>query len=157
MQAAMHQDQEDYTSKAQLLEALRHSQTRAREAEQVAKQACAEKEYVIKLVLRQASQLFAYKQWIQLVQLENMYFESQEAEAEAEASTRWLNQPLRRRRGGKLQNKSCSRKAANKRSKLNRYYEVCKYSVVFAVGLGLIGAGLLLGWSLGWILPTACR
>ncbi|KAK7292822.1 hypothetical protein RJT34_15676 [Clitoria ternatea] len=49
-------------SKAQLTEALCHSQTRAREAEEVAKQAYAEKEHIIGLFFIQASQLFAYKQ-----------------------------------------------------------------------------------------------
>ncbi|KAA8516192.1 hypothetical protein F0562_019371 [Nyssa sinensis] len=62
-------------SKAQLLEALRHSQTRAREAEKAANQACAEKEHIVKLFFRQASLLFAYKQWFQLLQLENLYFQ----------------------------------------------------------------------------------
>ncbi|KAL3815142.1 hypothetical protein ACJIZ3_016410 [Penstemon smallii] len=63
---------ENDTSKAKLLEALRHSQTRAREAEKAAKQAYSEKEHVVKLVFRQASQLFAYKQWLRLLQLENI-------------------------------------------------------------------------------------
>ncbi|GFY93508.1 hypothetical protein Acr_08g0019040 [Actinidia rufa] len=61
--------------KAQLLEALCHSQTRAREAEKAAKQAYAEKEHILKLFFRQASHLFAYKQWFQLLQLENLYFQ----------------------------------------------------------------------------------
>jgi len=26
-------------------------------------------------------------------------------------------------------------------------------AVAFAVGVGLVGAGLLLGWTLGWLLP----
>ncbi|KAA8520764.1 hypothetical protein F0562_014964 [Nyssa sinensis] len=66
---------ESDTSKAQLLEALCHSQTRAREAEKAAKQAYAEKEHIVKLFFRQASHLFAYKQWFQLLQLENLYFQ----------------------------------------------------------------------------------
>lgn len=57
-------------SKTQLLEALCYSQTRAREAEQLAQQAYNEKEHVIKLLFRQASQLFAYRQWLQILQLE---------------------------------------------------------------------------------------
>ncbi|XP_051145285.1 uncharacterized protein LOC127261122 [Andrographis paniculata] len=122
---------EDDTGKAQLLEALRHSQTRAREAEQVAKQASTEKEHIIKLVLRQASQLFAYKQWIQLLQLENMYIQFENSKSQA-AST-W--------------EKSKSKKGSANGSR-------CDYGVALAVGLGLIGAGLLLGWTIGWILPT---
>ncbi|GAV66179.1 hypothetical protein CFOL_v3_09689 [Cephalotus follicularis] len=58
-------------SKAQLLEALCHSQTRAREAEKAAQAAYTEKEHIITLFFRQASQLFAYKQWLLLLQLEN--------------------------------------------------------------------------------------
>ncbi|KAE8700980.1 Detected protein of unknown function [Hibiscus syriacus] len=46
----MEQVTESDPTKAQLLEALRHSQTRAREAEKVVKQAYAEKEHVIKLI-----------------------------------------------------------------------------------------------------------
>ena len=26
-------------------------------------------------------------------------------------------------------------------------------AVMFAVGVGIVGAGLLLGWTLGWLLP----
>ncbi|KAK9085571.1 hypothetical protein Sjap_025982 [Stephania japonica] len=59
-------------SKAELLEALRHSQTRAREAEKAAQQAYNEKEHIIKLFFRQASHLFAYKQWLQILQLETL-------------------------------------------------------------------------------------
>ncbi|KAI3735428.1 hypothetical protein L6452_14925 [Arctium lappa] len=47
-------------SKAQLLEALSHSQTRARQAEETAKKAYDEKEHLITHFLKQASQLFAY-------------------------------------------------------------------------------------------------
>ncbi|KAL0426141.1 UNVERIFIED_CONTAM: hypothetical protein Sradi_1148900 [Sesamum radiatum] len=68
----MHMLENDAT-KVQLMEALRHSQTRAREAETAAIQACAEKEHVVKLVFKQAYQLFAYRQWLQLLQLEDMY------------------------------------------------------------------------------------
>ena len=60
-------------SKCKLLEALCHSQPRAREAEKAAKQAYEEKEHVVKLIFKQASQLFAYKQWLYLLQLENIY------------------------------------------------------------------------------------
>ncbi|KAL2345919.1 hypothetical protein Fmac_007204 [Flemingia macrophylla] len=59
-------------SKAQLMEALCHSQTRAREAEEAAKKAYAEKEHIVTLIFKQASQLFAYKQWLQLLQLETL-------------------------------------------------------------------------------------
>ncbi|KAK7826149.1 hypothetical protein CFP56_032419 [Quercus suber] len=57
------------------MEALSHSQTRAREAEKAAKQAFTEKEHILNLFFRQASQLFAYKQWFQLLQLETLYIQ----------------------------------------------------------------------------------
>ncbi|KAK4571158.1 hypothetical protein RGQ29_029832 [Quercus rubra] len=63
---------DDDPSKTELLEALCHSQTRAREAEKAAEQAYADKEHVVALFFKQASQLFAYKQWFQLLQLENL-------------------------------------------------------------------------------------
>lgn len=59
--------------KVQLLEALRHSQTHAREAEKAANQANAEKEHIIELFFKQTSHLFAYKQWFKLLQLEYIY------------------------------------------------------------------------------------
>lgn len=31
--------------------------------------------------------------------------------------------------------------------------DVTKYGVAIALGLGLVGAGLLLGWTVGWMLP----
>lgn len=141
----------DDESKAQLLKALRHSQTRAREAENAAKQAFAEKEHVVQLVFRQASQLFAYKQWFQLLQLENFYFQiknnkKQPISAILPAMLPWVPQKTKR-----LRKKS----ARVKRAKRARpKYDLSRYAVVFALGLGLVGAGLFLGWTVGWMLPT---
>ncbi|PHU09783.1 hypothetical protein BC332_21643 [Capsicum chinense] len=141
----------DDESKAQLLKALCHSQTRAREAENAAKQAFAEKEHVIQLVFRQASQLFAYKQWFQLLQLENFYFQiknkkNQPISAMLPAMLPWVPQKTK-----KFRKKS----ARVKRAKRARpKYDLSRYAVVFALGLGLVGAGLLLGWTVGWMLPT---
>ncbi|MCD7454610.1 hypothetical protein HAX54_025356 [Datura stramonium] len=141
----------DDESKAQLLKALRHSQTRAREAENAAKQAFAEKEHVVQLVFRQASQLFAYKQWFQLLQLENFYFQiknnkNQPISAILPVMLPWVPQKTKR-----LRKKS----ARVKRAKRARpKYDLSRYAVVFALGLGLVGAGLLLGWTVGWMLPT---
>lgn len=138
------------TSKAQLLEALRHSQTRAREAEIAANQACAEKEHVVKLVFRQASQLFAYKQWLKLLQLETMYLQfinntSQSVSMVLPSMSPWT--PQRSRKIRKNSDTSSSRKRACP-------YDASKYAVVLALGLGLAGAGFLLGWTIGWMLPT---
>ncbi|CAH1453989.1 unnamed protein product [Lactuca virosa] len=57
-------------SKPELLEALFHSQTRAREAEKAAQKAINVKEDMISQFMKQASQLFAYKQWFRILQLE---------------------------------------------------------------------------------------
>ncbi|KAJ8573094.1 hypothetical protein K7X08_009605 [Anisodus acutangulus] len=136
---------EDDESKAQLLKALRHSQTRAREAENAAKQAFAEKEHVVQLVFRQASQLFAYKQWFQLLQLENFYFQLKINK----------NQPISAILPVMLTKRLLKKSARVKRAKRARpKYDLSRYAVVFALGLGLVGAGLLLGWTVGWMLPT---
>ncbi|KAF5733526.1 hypothetical protein HS088_TW17G01071 [Tripterygium wilfordii] len=148
----MEQTCESDLSKAQLLEALRHSQTRAREAEKVAKQACAEKEHTARLVFRQASQLFAYKQWFQLLQLENLYYQIKNKDQQI--STLFpVAFPWMTYKGRKL------RKCRHRSSKGKQYKEgvgrvdISKYAVVFALGLSLVGAGLLLGWTVGGMLP----
>lgn len=141
----------DDESKAQLLEALRHSQTRAREAENAAKQAFAEKEHVVQLVFRQASQLFAYKQWFQLLQLENLYFQiknnrNQPISAILPVMLPWVPQKTKRPRKKYARVKRAKRACSK--------YDLSRYAVVFALGLGLVGAGFLLGWTVGWMLPT---
>lgn len=145
---------ENDASKAQLMEALCHSQTRAREAERAAKQACAEKEHVVKLVFRQASHLFAYKQWLQLLQLESMYLQfmnntSQSVSMVFPPMLHWT--PQRTRKIRKSRHTSSSRKRVKQ---CCLQYEASKYAVVFALGLGLAGAGFLLGWTIGRMLPT---
>ncbi|XP_052194704.1 uncharacterized protein LOC127802740 [Diospyros lotus] len=135
-------------SKAELLEALRHSQTRAREAEMAAKQAHAEKEHILKLFFRQASHLFAYKQWFQLLQLENLYIQlknnNQPISTLFPAVLPWTIHKTK-----KLQ-KSWHKTAKSKRGKRRN---ISKFTVAFALGFGLVGAGLLLGWTVGWMLP----
>ncbi|XP_078165902.1 uncharacterized protein LOC144560548 [Carex rostrata] len=111
-------------NREELLEALCHSQTRAREAEIAAKKALSEKEDIMKLLFKQASHLFACKQWLKVLQLENLCLQ------------------LRSR-----DNKRGSSKSNSK--------SICRYVVVFAVGWGLASAGVLLGWTLGWLLPKS--
>lgn len=127
-------------SKSELLEALRRSQTRAREAENMAKEACAEKEHLVKLLLKQASELFGYKQLLQLLQLESLYLQikSKKIEDSKEpppGSIPWSNNTKARKQG---------RKRRSKRSKQNGF-------VGLALGMSLVGAGLLLGWTVGWM------
>lgn len=134
--------------------ALCHSQTRAREAERAAKQAYAEKEHIITLFFRQASQFFAYKQWIQIqmLQLETLYIQIKNNEPQIPTLFPvvfpWMSD-----KGRKLR-KSLHR---NDRGKWIEQggpsHDITKYAVSFALGLSLVGAGLLLGWTMGWMLP----
>ncbi|XP_024010870.1 uncharacterized protein LOC18015530 isoform X2 [Eutrema salsugineum] len=133
---------ESELSKSELLEALRRSQTRAREAENMAKEAYAEKEHLVKLLFKQASELFGYKQWLQLLQLEalikNKKIENNNKKNnEPPISIPWSNSKARKP----------GRKRRNKRAKPN----AAKYAVGLALGMSLVGAGLLLGWTVGWM------
>lgn len=107
--------------RTQLLEALCHSQTRARKAENAAMQAKVETESVARLFLKQASELFAYKQWFQLLQYESLILEMKSND-----------QPKRSRSS----------------------HDIDQYIMAFAFGLGLIGAGMIVGWTVGWMLPS---
>lgn len=133
--------------KAKLLEALCHSQTRAREAEKAAKLAYTEKEHILKLFFRQASQLFAYKQWFKILQLENLLLQTEGDSSspltdfpdvlpwKPHTPRKKVQKPKRRRRG-------------------SQENDIGKYAVAFAVGFTLVGAGLILGWTVGWLLPA---
>ncbi|CAI0469654.1 unnamed protein product [Linum tenue] len=149
------QDPESDPCKAWLLEALRHSQTRAREAEKAAKQACADKEHVIMLFLKQASQLLSYKQWFQLLQLETLYHQLKNSEDPMATLLFPVALPWMPPMGKKLgKNRSKTTKGSYKRGKRNRARQDMKrYAVAFALGLSLVGTGLLLGWTVGWMLP----
>ncbi|XP_038683887.1 uncharacterized protein LOC119984143 isoform X2 [Tripterygium wilfordii] len=147
----MQQTCENDLRKAQLLEALCHSQTRAREAEEVAKQACAEKEHIIRLIFRQASQLFAYKQWFELLQLEDLYYQIKKKDPQTTlfpVAFPWMPYKARKLR-------KCKRRSAKgKRYKAGiAQVDLSKYAVAFVLGLSLVGAGLFLGWTIGWMLP----
>lgn len=137
-------------TKAQLLEALRHSQTRAREAEKAARQAYTEKEHIITLFLRQASQLFAYKQWLQLLQLENLCLQLKN-KREPISGLFPSVLPWVPYKDGQL--KKGRHRAGKRRQGKPRFAITHKSAVAFAVGLGLASAGLLLGWTMGWLFP----
>ncbi|KAI3693997.1 hypothetical protein L1987_76954 [Smallanthus sonchifolius] len=138
-------------SKRKLLEALCHYQTRAREAEKAAKQAYEEKEHIVKLIFKQASQLFAYKQWVYLLQLENLYnqIKTNKITPVFPASPWHVTRRKTRR------NFPVKKKTREKRGSISvpsSKHDLGKYAVAFAVGVGLVGAGLLLGWTVGWML-----
>ncbi|XP_010266582.1 PREDICTED: uncharacterized protein LOC104604051 isoform X2 [Nelumbo nucifera] len=138
-------------SKAQLLEALCHSQTRAREAEKAAQKAYTEKEHILKLFFRQASYLFAYKQWFQLLQLETLCLQlnkGQQISTLFPVVLPWM--PCKARQLRKGRHKAAKRNRVRGPSR----YDFSRYAFAFALGLSLAGAGLLLGWTMGWLLPT---
>ncbi|KAH9625227.1 hypothetical protein KSS87_004508 [Heliosperma pusillum] len=145
---------ENDPSKAKLLEALCHSQTRAREAERAAKKAYTEKEHILKLFFKQASQLFAYKQWFKLLQLENSLVQtgSNNNSPPSTVFPDLLPQlPKKPQKSSKNWQKSSRGKRHKRGSQEN---EIGKFAVAFAVGFTLVGAGLILGWTVGWLLPT---
>ncbi|CAA7044364.1 unnamed protein product [Microthlaspi erraticum] len=75
----------------------RLSQTRAREAENMAKEAYAEKEHLVKLLFKQASEIFGYKHWLQLLHLEVLYLEiKNNKEDEPPVSIPWSNGKARK-------------------------------------------------------------
>lgn len=137
----------DDPGKAKLLEALCHSQTRAREAEKAAKQAFTEKEHILKLFFRQASQLFAYKQWFKLLQLENLILQNGKNNF-LDILPQMPSKPENPRKTWQKSSKTKRRKRASQEN------DIGKYTVAFAVGFTLVGAGLILGWTVGWLLPV---
>ncbi|XP_040986325.1 LOW QUALITY PROTEIN: uncharacterized protein LOC121234451 [Juglans microcarpa x Juglans regia] len=138
--------------KALLMEALCHSQTRAREAEKAAKQADAEKEHILKLFFRQASQLFAYKQWFQLLQLEIRYIQIKNTDQSI--STLFPVVLPKMAYKGRKQQKNWQKATKRRRVQRGRpRHDIKRYAAVFALGMSLVGAGMLLGWTVGWMLP----
>ncbi|XP_043687634.1 uncharacterized protein LOC122638843 isoform X2 [Telopea speciosissima] len=137
-------------SKAQLLEALCHSQTRARKAEKAAQQAYTENEHMIKLFFIQASHLFAYMQWFKLLQLEALCLQLKNKDQPISSLfpmvLPWM--PYKGRQPMKRQLKAVEQKRGALKC------DISKYAVAFAVGLGLASAGLFLGLTMGFVLPS---
>ncbi|XP_072994718.1 uncharacterized protein [Typha latifolia] len=144
---------ESEPSRDRLLEALCHSQTRARKAELAAQKANDEKEHVVKLLFRQASHLFAYKQWLQMLQLESLCLQLKINEHQIASLfpvLPWM--PLKDKSYVRDGRNSVRRKGKKQKSSIGIGIGIGKYAMFFAVGLGIAGAGLLLGWTLGWLL-----
>lgn len=141
---------QDASERAKLLDALRHSQTRAREAEIAAKKAYDEKDHVIKLLFRQASHLFACKQWLKMLQLENICLQLRFKEHQI--ATMFPDLPWMLVKEKVAPSQEHNEGARKKGKRPNRKGGLCD-AVAFAVGVGIVGAGLLLGWTLGWLLP----
>lgn len=131
-------------SKTQLLEALCHSQTRARKAEIAAQKAHDEKEHVVTLLFRQASHLFAYRQWLRLLQLESLCLQLKIREHHISSllpDNLWVTS---------APNNDRPRKAVRRRKKQNCGF--CRNLFAFVIGFSLASAGLLLGWTAGCLL-----
>lgn len=116
-----------------------------------AKQAYAEKEHVVKLFFRQASEFFAYKQWFQLLQLENLYYQIKNNKNHPMSDIfpsvlPWM--PIKNRKMRKKAVKGKRTKQGRRRC------NVPNYTLMFALGLSLVGAGLFLGWTIGWMFPA---
>ncbi|PWA56997.1 hypothetical protein CTI12_AA411850 [Artemisia annua] len=129
---------------AQLLEELSHSQRRAREVERAAQQACNEKKDVISLFLKQASHMFAYKQWLYILQLETLCLQLRRSNYQF-ISTRFPDFVTWSYTKGKLPKRVHK---ATKRCKMH----MSVGSLLW--GLDLVGVGVLLGWTLrnaGWV------
>lgn len=123
-------------NKTQLLEALCHSQTRAREAEKLAQDACDEKDHIIELFFRQASYLFAYKQWIRILQIETVCLQHGSKSHLPSVKNIVLGKNRHKIRKMKPGKGGCC---------------MCKCAFAIALGLSLAGAGLLVGWTFGWL------
>ncbi|CAM0912248.1 unnamed protein product [Alopecurus aequalis] len=140
------------SERAQLLEALRHSQTRAREAEMSAKEMYNEKDDAVQLLLRQASHLFACKQWLKILQLENICLQLKHKHKGHQIATLIRELPwlaVNEKSEPNQERKDWTKRKGKRQTKGGGFHD----AILFAFGLGLAGAGLLLGWTLGWLLP----
>ncbi|KAG8390423.1 hypothetical protein BUALT_Bualt01G0081800 [Buddleja alternifolia] len=137
-------------SRDQLLEALCHSQTRAREAEKSAQKACDEKDHIFNLFFHQASCLFAYRLWLRMLQLERLCLQLRSNNQISSFTTPSLL-PWVRSKGVILRK---NRKRVSKKKPGGKRDCMRKCAIAFAVGLSLAGAGLLVGWTIGWFFPA---
>ncbi|XP_057834447.1 uncharacterized protein LOC131044964 isoform X1 [Cryptomeria japonica] len=148
------QSSESEGEKAQLLEALCHSQTRAREAEIAAAQAFSEKDKLLRLFLKEASHLFAYRQWFRLLQIETVCLKIKAKDQSVSWDQLRALFPLFPLMPMKQQRWVASKTSSNKRHKIGQQkFDVSAWALAVALGLSLAGAGLFLGWSMGWLLP----
>ncbi|GLJ39388.1 hypothetical protein SUGI_0804340 [Cryptomeria japonica] len=146
--------------KLNILEALRRSQTRAREAEKTAELVILENEKLLSLLIREASHRNFYKQWLAVLQIEN-------------SKLRWQVKILQSKDQGR---KTCNSREVLKRKKVVTKQDQCcvvnyqgrhckkikkskpkrngSWAFAVALGLSLASVGLILGWSMGWIFPS---
>jgi hypothetical protein len=158
-------------------EALCHSQTRAREAEKKADQTLQEYKKLSKLFFQEASLSLTYRHWVTSLQAENtrlkMYLKNQQAAAwlqrrffspfaalERLSSNHWKNIGKKQARHQTHRHFSAIQPdkdpppgnvAASYRKTGAGIIVGCTLGFAFALGLSLASAGLVLGWSMGWI------
>lgn len=152
-------------------EALCHSQTRAREAEKKVQQAYEQQERLVRLFFREASQSLTYQHWVTSLQIENMWLRK----FAPNESLAWLHRSFvdpfstmgrMSSRSWKALDKDYARRRMEHNlsamhekdtvdlgeSHSNDIVMGCTLGIAFALGLSLAGAGLMIGWSMGWIL-----
>lgn len=155
-------------------EALCHSQTRARQAEKLAAQALQEREKLAQLLFRESWTARTYKQWVQTLELENMWLKmcsendmevwmGNEFSDPSNASEPIVINPykhVRKRVSRKKMQQHFPTSWQGRHHKHgcvpeNNVWLRCTIGLAFALGLSFAGAGLMIGWSMGWIL-LAC-
>lgn len=147
-------------------EALCHSQTRARQAEKVAAQALQEKKQLERLFFREASICRTYKHWSQTIEIENMSLKMLMREEsgtwiEDSAAFKWISNYHSKNLGKWLPRKKMHHHLSSLwecRDRDCAWFSEgnvmvgCTLGLAFALGLSFAGAGLMIGWSIGWIL-----
>ena len=132
-------------------EALCHSQTRARQAEKVASQALYDKEKIINILFREAWVSHTYKQWVKTLEFENMWLKM----CSQSHSSTWMKKKFRHPYDDEVSNNPNNRRNQEKKNKYRRTSDgFLGYTIgiAFALGLSFASTGLLIGWSMGWIL-----
>ncbi|KAH7416074.1 hypothetical protein KP509_14G074000 [Ceratopteris richardii] len=149
-------------------EALCHSQTRAREAEKMANKVLQEREKLTGLLFRESWTAHTYKQWVQTLEMENLLLKMSYG-----SDMEWLGSelsdicslcginvnPLKhpRKNVSQVMGHNFSRDWVGNHRKHGCASESsvwlrCTIGLAFALGLSFAGAGLVIGWSMGWIL-----
>eukprot|EP00250_Pteridium_aquilinum_P032927 c4964_g1_i2 orf=204-1739(+) len=155
-------------------EALCHSQTRARQAEKLAAQALHEREKLAQLLFKESWTARTYKQWVQTLELENMWLKmcsgndmevwmGKDFSGPSNVSEQIAINPWKHVRKRVSRKKTHHHFPAPWQGRHHKHgYDPednvwlrCTIGLAFALGLSFAGAGLMIGWSMGWIL-LAC-
>ncbi|XP_024541646.1 uncharacterized protein LOC112350157 [Selaginella moellendorffii] len=139
-------------------EALCRSQTRAREAEKLAVRAFREKDELMRLFFREASMSLAYRQWLVSLQAENLCLRMCHAAFPSKSLGHHFHHHCPQLQTSSKRWNYHQHHHYHKKTKLERgggatrpEELLLRCTVAFALGLGLAGAGFMLGWGMGWI------